>query len=938
VAPTALPSVTAFASATQAAPAVASATGTAPLATPYPTRTPAPSTIMPTQPAVVPSALPSATAEAYPTRSPTATVVPVPQALTADYLLTAWQPAGAHTLDVTLHTDTPETGSVALHIVQEVAANEDQRFTVSGAAAGKAVSLQVVRVGGQAYARRAGGDWTAVAIDEPSATVPELALADVAPGLLRDILTGLVAPYVGSDTLDGLPARRYVFPPEGLAANLAPRALTLGRATAEVWTDEAGSALRRVLLDIEGRDGEARLYRVHVDATWRLSEAPAEIPAPVPGAVTEGAIERPALVDVTGAASVQVDATLTITSTQPGTLALTYAFTSDPPAARVTLSVGVVGEQPDRLTALELDGRTWISEDGEATWQPYDRSVMDILQEQDLTWLLAPQDLVPDVALEPAGEDTHAGLAVARYAADVAALLARAPLGGIAVQEGTAEVWIAPQYGVPVHIAASATGLDAAGAPYALALTIDVAGLEGGVEIALPPAEALPAAPSPWPATLLPGELACLESLPAYRLFSTLSETSTDSALYMEMLHEVDATADAERWAVAARRDAELAFSDWIRRGDAAWSDDGGTGVWSASAAMTPPASAQAYAPATVLAALGQAAGEFVGTEEITGEEAGRYRWGAEAMAGLVAEGALDPASEAEVWISARHRVPVRVLVRTVQGASTSVLDISVTDIGAALDIRPPAEQPCPGAPSLQQGQVISATLAGGARACAKFVAPAGTLRTLDVDTADPRLDLVLTVFDSTGAARHYNDDGPSGYAPLLTFRAQQAGVYYAELKGQDDRQSGEYLLRLAPFDAEHTVLLEDAPLLVPGASMDAALTETSLLYITPYEETIYGHAYALEGTAGRAIRVTVEAGRLGSRLDPQVRLLDPRGQIVASDDDSLGGVDALLEYTLTESGRYYLVVNRASGELFGRADTHYYRITLQEQQGAAQP
>jgi len=83
---------------------------------------------------------------------------------------------------------------------------------------------------------------------------------------------------------------------------------------------------------------------------------------------------------------------------------------------------------------------------------------------------------------------------------------------------------------------------------------------------------------------------------------------------------------------------------------------------------------------------------------------------------------------------------------------------------------------------------------------------------------------------------------------------------------------------------------------------------------------------------------VTVEAGRLGSRLDPQVRLLDPRGQIVASDDDSLGGVDALLEYTLTESGRYYLVVNRASGELFGRADTHYYRITLQEQQGAAQP
>ncbi len=942
---TALLAITALVGCTQDGPS-APPTPTDIDATPPPSMEPAPTTLViptgtlaptpfPTLTAVAtsePSATPSAPPPA-PTLEPsalpaTATPEVARGSLSVEDLLAAWQPSSAHTLETTLDIDTPETGHVSLHVTREYAAGgSGDRITIAGSAGDQSIDLQAVTVAGETVVSRSGGAWTLATAGQ----VPEMALDDLAPALLADILSGQAAAYSGPDTVGQHDARRYTFPPEGIAANLAPRSLTLQRAEAEAWMAADGAALVRVVLNVEGRGSDARMYRVRIDASMRPADPSLTIAMPVPGSAAEAPrLERPTLIDAARVESLRLDATLQITATQPGTLALSYSYRSEPEAAQATLSVGVAGEEPNRMEILESDGETWLSQDGATSWQPYESTLLQILAEQDLAWLLAPQALTGELPAEPLARETFEGLAVLRYAVDAGVLLAAAPLGDITIQEGNGEVLIAEEFGIPVRLIVNASGLDRAGAPFALALTIAVSGLDGSVEIARPPADALAPAASAWPATLAVTDLEDLESLPSYRLFTTLSEAGSEGTMLVEVLGEVDTAQDAERLTVAARRGSELAFSDVIRRAGINWIDDGGTGEWveatTAGESLPVP---EGLSPSAVLASLGRAPGEFAGTQDLDGEETGRYTWDASALQALPGASALDARSGAEVWVSSQYRVPVRIALRTFREGSSSIVDLTVTDIGETLGIRPPEEQPCPSAASLQLSEAVSATVSGGARQCAKFVAPAGTLRTLSVSTVDPRLDVILMVYDADGVQRHYNDDGPTGYAPLLTMRTAQAGVYYAVLEAQDSRQSGDLVLRLTAFDGEGTATLDNAPLLVPGTSVDAALTAGSLLYLPLYEETIFGQAYALDSEAGSRIRVRVEAERLGSRLDPQVRLLSPRGEIVASDDDSLGGNDALLDYVLTETGRHYLVVNRASGDLYGTPDTHYYRIAV---------
>ncbi len=80
---------------------------------------------------------------------------------------------------------------------------------------------------------------------------------------------------------------------------------------------------------------------------------------------------------------------------------------------------------------------------------------------------------------------------------------------------------------------------------------------------------------------------------------------------------------------------------------------------------------------------------------------------------------------------------------------------------------------------------------------------------------------------------------------------------------------------------------------------------------------------FRLELTAGRRLVAEVLAARYGSALDPLLSLYDSRGRLLASNDDSVG-TDPRLEFTIGQSGAYFLVLLDALDQ---GGPTHPYQL-----------
>jgi len=85
---------------------------------------------------------------------------------------------------------------------------------------------------------------------------------------------------------------------------------------------------------------------------------------------------------------------------------------------------------------------------------------------------------------------------------------------------------------------------------------------------------------------------------------------------------------------------------------------------------------------------------------------------------------------------------------------------------------------------------------------------------------------------------------------------------------------------------------------------------------------------FAFHLKAGRPVRFEVRARRSGSSLDSHLRLIDEKGAIVASGDDSAGSKDAILAFTPPADGRYSLEVRDL---LYRGGPTYAYCIVTGE-------
>jgi len=82
--------------------------------------------------------------------------------------------------------------------------------------------------------------------------------------------------------------------------------------------------------------------------------------------------------------------------------------------------------------------------------------------------------------------------------------------------------------------------------------------------------------------------------------------------------------------------------------------------------------------------------------------------------------------------------------------------------------------------------------------------------------------------------------------------------------------------------------------------------------------------AYTFNGAAGS--KVTIKMVATSSSLDPYLKLKNPSGKIIAQDDDSGGGSNSLINYSLSQAGTYTIVAgsynNASSGSFNLRFDS----------------
>lgn len=252
-----------------------------------------------------------------------------------------------------------------------------------------------------------------------------------------------------------------------------------------------------------------------------------------------------------------------------------------------------------------------------------------------------------------------------------------------------------------------------------------------------------------------------------------------------------------------------------------------------------------------------------------------------------------------------------------------------------------------------------------------------------------PNIDPMLILTDAAGVELAVNDDHDFG-DPLLHHRFERAGEYRIAVRDVDYNGAAHFTYALHVTDRPYVTSvfplavpavgpwavaasgfgLASGPLEVrgltcpatPGAHpvqlvSDGKLTNAATVIATdapiqdeaePNDDRSHANRLAALGTvlngrmerpndvdhfafalkAGRAIRFEVQARRFGSALDSHLRLLNEKGNVVASADDAPHTKDSLLTWTPPADGTYVLEVRDL---LFRGGPAYAYAIEARE-------
>ena len=194
------------------------------------------------------------------------------------------------------------------------------------------------------------------------------------------------------------------------------------------------------------------------------------------------------------------------------------------------------------------------------------------------------------------------------------------------------------------------------------------------------------------------------------------------------------------------------------------------------------------------------------------------------------------------------------------------------------------------------------------------------------ISTSEPALhvDTVLELYDDGGYLLSSNDDGPSGSGSQLAWQATYNGDLFARIRHVNPSIGGpgfEYTINVALASATPSRC-------EPNEEMDSACAVTA-------DGRIYQEAFFAAGDRDwftfpvvKDALYRMDTLNLGSSSDPVLTLVDAAGVVLATDDDSGGGLAAAIEWTATADGTLYLLSSPVNAAQTGYATRYDLRIS----------
>ncbi len=204
---------------------------------------------------------------------------------------------------------------------------------------------------------------------------------------------------------------------------------------------------------------------------------------------------------------------------------------------------------------------------------------------------------------------------------------------------------------------------------------------------------------------------------------------------------------------------------------------------------------------------------------------------------------------------------------------------------------------------------------------------------TLEVDAQTPTgsLDSYLRLFNASGEELVETDDGGTGTDAMFEFQAASTGTYYIGVSSRYNSNynpllagtsswgttSGDYTLAVSRSTTSDTV----------GDTMASATPVSLSSSLTWFLETEIGDGqtgatdidmFSVSLVSGQSLVLDVDTP--DSSLDSYMRLFDPAGNELVTNDDNQNDPDARLSFTATQSGTHFFGVSAKGNQAYDPA------------------
>jgi hypothetical protein len=203
---------------------------------------------------------------------------------------------------------------------------------------------------------------------------------------------------------------------------------------------------------------------------------------------------------------------------------------------------------------------------------------------------------------------------------------------------------------------------------------------------------------------------------------------------------------------------------------------------------------------------------------------------------------------------------------------------------------------------SMRGGQTVTGKISSPGRNCRyTFSGSSGDVVTIRLEAISNGLDPYLDLLDPYDDLVASDDDSAGNYNSEIRYTLRRSGTYTIVAGSYGGGSAGSFELSLSVGGSTSSC----------GGSSDAGQTVTGKIS-SPGRDC----RYTFSGSSGDVATILMEA--ISSGLDPYLDLLDPYGDVVASDDDSAGKGNSEIIYRLRRSGTYTIVAGSYGGDSAG--------------------